>query len=79
MASPDGSEAVVFAVGRVLDGRSLTLPFVLAEGQYDAHTLYTGGSADTAYSGAELTGLGLPLPAVRGDLPGCLIYLKNRV
>ena len=79
VASPDGSEAVVFAVGRVLDGRSLTLPFVLAEGQYDAHALYTDGSADAAYSGAELTGLGLPLPAVRGDLPGCLIYLKNRV
>ena len=76
IAAVDSSEAVVLAAGRVLDGRSLPLPFVRTGCDYTAQALYTGGHETKEYSGEELTTLGLPLPDLRGDLPGCLIYLK---
>ena len=76
VAAPDGSEAVVFAAGRVLDGRCLTLPFAAAGRHYTARALYTGGGSEAAFAGEELQLLGLPLPQVRGDLPGYLCWLK---
>ena len=67
---------MVFAAGRVLDGRCLTLPFAAAGRHYTARALYTGGGSEAAFAGEELQLLGLPLPQVRGDLPGYLCWLK---
>ena len=78
IAAADGREAVVFAAGRVLDGRSLPLPFARADGRYTACARYTGcAEAAAEYDGGELTALGLPLPHLRGDVPGYLCYLQQ--
>ena len=77
IAAADGSEAVVFAAGRVLDGRSLPLPFARPGVRYALHAAYTGGHADDAADGDALAALGLPLPDLRGDLPGYLCYIKT--
>ena len=76
IAAPDGSEAVVFAVGRALDGRCLPLPFAKA-GRYRAEGWVTGGRADACCDGEALAAHGLPLPDLRADLPGGIWYLKQ--
>lgn len=76
IAAPDGSEAVVFAVGRVLDGRRLTLPFAKGA-RYRAVILATGGGSEAVYDGEALAVHGLPMPDVRGDLPGYICYLRQ--
>lgn len=78
IAAPDGSEAVVFAVGRVLDGRCLRLPFALPQEAYAADILATGTPRQAlTCSGGELAAHGLCLPDLRGDLPGYICYLKK--
>ncbi len=78
IASGDGREAVVFGVGRVLDGRRLPLPFVRAEHRYHIQSRMTGRpSGDETLEGELLAVHGLPLPAIRGDLPGYLCYLQQ--
>lgn len=78
IAAPDGSEAVVFAVGRVLDGRCLRLSFALPQEAYAADILATGTPRQAlTCSGGELAAHGLCLPDLRGDLPGYICYLKK--
>ena len=78
MAAPDGSEAVVFASGCVLDGRSLPLPFAAGHQAYRAAMLATGLEGRTErYSGESLAVHGLPLPALRGNMPGFLCHLPQ--
>lgn len=77
VAAPDGSEAAVFAVGAVLDGRDLPLPFARA-GRYTAQiTAVDSASGPTCLDGAALAAHGLPLPALTGNLPGFVCYLKQ--
>lgn len=78
IAAPDGSEAVVFASGCVLDGRSLPLPFAAGRQTYRAAMLATGLEGRTErYSGESLAVHGLPLPALRGNMPGFLCHLQQ--
>lgn len=76
IAAPDGTEAVVFAVGRVLDGRRLPLPFA-ANHPYRATVLAAGSTAEALYDGEALAVHGLPLPDARADLPGYICHLKQ--
>lgn len=77
IAASDGSEAIVFAAGHVLDGRSLPLPFARSGVRYDLHTIYTGGYAEDSADGDTLAAFGLQLPDLRHNLPGYLCYLKQ--
>ena len=67
----------MFAAGRVLDGRRLPLPFARPGVRYALHAAYTGGHADDVADGDALAALGLPLPDLRGDLPGYLCHIKT--
>lgn len=84
IAAPDGSEAVVFAVGAPLDGRDLPLPFAAPAARYAAEALFTPQGANeppyptrTAYDGAALAAHGLPLPKCVATLPGFVAWLKR--
>lgn len=77
IAAPDGSRAVIFAAGRVLDGRSLRLPFVHTGQSYTARSRFTGGSDTRCATGGELADLGLPLPKLGGNLPGWICLLEE--
>ena len=69
IAAQDGSEAVVFAVGDVLDGRRLPLPFAPAGSAYRVQAAPAGEV--TTLCAAD----GLPLPVLTGTLPGAVFYL----
>ena len=71
IAAKDGTEAVVFAVGDVLDGRSLPLPFAAA-GRWRAAA---PGAKVEEWDGETLRRHGLPLPKAGGDLPGYLCWV----
>lgn len=78
IAAPDGSEAVVFASDRALDGRCLVLPFAVPGKMYRAHIQATGQDLQNhRWDGEELAVHGLPLPDLRADLPGYLCYLQQ--
>ncbi len=82
IAAADGSEAVVFAAGRVLNGRRLPLPFAQPGSRYAVCAAYTGGARPGAWqpepaAGARLRVQGLHLPAVPGDMPGYIAWLKE--
>ena len=71
LTAPDGCEAVVFAVGEVLDGRSLPLPFA------DEQANYTAPDRGQTFAGTALRTAGLPLPACEGDFPGFMLWLQK--
>ena len=77
IAAPDSSQAIVFAVGAVLDGRSLPLPFA-AQGCYEAEIRQTGAETSRCVQDGEaLRAHGLPLPNLHSTLPGYICYLKR--
>lgn len=77
IAAPDSSQAIVFVVGAVLDGRSLPLPFA-AQGCYEAEIRQTGAETSRCVQDGEaLRAHGLPLPNLHGTLPGYICYLKR--
>lgn len=69
IAAQDGSEAVVFAVGDVLDGRRLPLPFAPAGSAYRVQAVPAGQAATLCAAD------GLPLLVLTGTLPGAVFYL----
>ena len=69
IAAQDGSEAVLFAVGDVLDGRRLPLPFAPAGSAYRVQAAPAGEAATLCAAD------GLPLPVLTGTLPGAVFYL----
>ncbi len=71
IVTPDGSEAMVFAAGEVLDGRSLPLPFA------DTQADYTAPDHGQTFAGTALRTAGLPLPACEGDFPGFVLWLRK--
>ena len=75
IAAADGSEAVVFAAGAPLDGRRQPLPFARPGARYAVQALYTGGADETTHAGEALAAPGLPLPALRGEVPGYIAWL----
>lgn len=90
VAAPDGSEAVVFAVGAVLDGRALDLPFAVPGAAYAAEALYPAPCTETApcpaadadfirppVRAAFSAAASLALPALGGPLPGYVCYLRR--
>lgn len=78
IADAEGREAVVFGVGRVLDGRRLPLAFVRRDRTYHIHSRMTGSLPQSErLDGETLAAHGLPLPALGGDLPGYLCYLQQ--
>ena len=75
IAAADGSEAVVFAAGATLDGRRQPLPFARPGARYAVQARYTGGTDETAYAAEALAAPGLPLPVLRGEVPGYIAWL----
>lgn len=78
IAAEDGSEAIVFASGRVLDGRNLRLPFAKRNTEYVAEQLFTGNAKQILHcNGTVLASYGLSLPVLQGDVPGYICYLQQ--
>lgn len=83
IAAQDQSEAVIFAVGSVLDGRCLALPFADRTARYRIQAWYSTnnpeatGCTQNEYDGDTLHVHGLPLVCAGGNLPGYVGWLKK--
>lgn len=51
------------------------LPFARPGARYAVQALYTGGADETTHAGEALAAPGLPLPALRGEVPGYIAWL----
>lgn len=78
VVAKDGREAAVFAVGDLLDGRELPLPFAL-QGRWRVRELCTSRAPapEALLNGVTLAARGLPLPRVGTALPGSVFHLRR--
>lgn len=56
-------------------GAAGCLPFARPGARYAVQALYTGGADETTHAGEALAAPGLPLPALRGEVPGYIAWL----